>query len=53
MNEYWDYFSSGKNWDKSKNGLINFVYDCIIILIKMEVNDPIINSNLKEIYNYF
>ena len=34
MNEYWDYFISGKQWDKSRNGLINFIYNCVNVLTK-------------------
>ena len=49
LNEYWDYFDSGKQWDKSRNGLINFIYDCVSILTNLQVNDSIINQNLQEI----
>ena len=32
MYEYWDYYLSGKTWDKSRLGLLNFINDCVLVL---------------------
>mgnify|MGYP006901780646 CR=1 FL=1 len=49
MHEYWDYLGSGKQWDKSKNGLLNFLYDCVQTLITLQIKDHMISSSLTEV----
>lgn len=34
MHEYWEYYDSGKSWDKSRHGMLNFIFDCVFILKK-------------------
>ena len=52
LNEYWDYYTSGKMWDKSRNGLLNFIYDCVMTLNKLGVNDSTINKRLYDINGF-
>lgn len=48
--EYWEYLHSGKTWDNSRSGLINFILECYY---EMHFREWKINRHVSFILSFY